>query len=64
MTDVPPPTDLVGQLRQANELFVEIASGQGAAVLLLACGTLLIAGSVAFLGYLSLGAAVDAVTPN
>lgn len=64
MTDTPPPTDLVEQLAQMNELFAEIAAGAGASPLLLLAGTLLIVFSIAVAGFLTAGAALDVVTRN
>lgn len=64
MTDTPPPTDLVEQLTTLNELFADVATGEGAAALLLLAGTLLIAFSIATFGFMTLGAAADVVTRN
>lgn len=64
MAETPPPTDILEQLARLNELFTEIAAGDGAAPLLVLTGSLIIAFSIAVFGFMSLGAAVDVVTRN
>lgn len=54
---------VVDNIVEMNELFTDVARGEGLAALLLAAGTILIVASVAFVGYLLVGALVDLVTP-
>ncbi len=64
MTAVTPLNLLVEQFSEMNDYFMTVAAADGLAAVLLAVGTLLIAGSVAVMGYLTAGAAVDLVTRN
>lgn len=47
-----------------NDYMIDVATGDGLAGLLIAIGTLLIVGTVAFTGYLTLGAILDFITPS
>ncbi|WP_254864572.1 hypothetical protein [Halovivax gelatinilyticus] len=62
MNVVMPYNVLVDQLTEANDHFMDVAAGDLLAPVLLAAGTLLIAFSVAVMGYLLAGSAVDLVT--
>lgn len=54
----------VTDLTAAGEYFAEVAATDPLSALLLVIGNLLIVFSVGVLGYLALGAFVDAVTPE
>ena len=53
---------IIDDLVAMNEYLFDVAMGDGLAFVLVAVGSLLIAASVAVLGGLTLGAAVDLVT--
>ncbi|MFC3960327.1 hypothetical protein [Halovivax cerinus] len=63
MTDIP-PTHFGEQLSELVALFGDVATGELLAPLLFLVGAALVGGSVAFVGYLAAGAAVDSVTPS
>ena len=64
MDAVAPMNVIVDELIEANELFMEVAAGAGAAPLLVLAGTVLVAFAVAVFGYLTLGAGANLVRPS
>lgn len=59
-----PLNQLVDEIVEANELFTDVAMGEGAAPLLVLMGMLLIVFAAGVFGLLTLGAVVDVVTPE
>lgn len=64
MDTVTPLNVIIDELTQANELFRDVALGEGGAALLVLVGTLIIVFSLAVFGYLTLGALVNVVVPE
>ena len=61
MDAVAPMNVVIDDLIEMNELFADVATGDGLALPLLLAGTILVAAALGVFGYLSLGAAVNLV---
>lgn len=64
MDTVAPLNVIVDNIVEMNELFTDVATGEGAAPLFLLLGAILIFFSVGVLGYLTLGAVGDLFIPE
>ena len=64
MFDVDYQNVILEDIVAMNEYMLDVATADGLAGPLVLIGTVLIVGSVAALGYLTLGAIVDLVTPS